>query len=358
MVLIKSFGRGLGLCVLFSGWSPIAAQMVVPLGLPAVSMRAQPDDGRLIDLGKSLFFDVRLSAEGSVSCASCHQPNHTLSDQRPVAIGRGQQSGTRNTPSLYNAVYATSLFWDGRSTDLESQARSPLFNPKEHGLASNEALVAIVEANPDYRQRFRQVLGRRTLTSDDIVKALASYERTLLAGNSPFDRYVYGGDHTAMSPAAVRGMAFFEGRGGCATCHTIGDTSALLTDQAFHPSPARLSPAVDAQLVELSQRIAALPIESARDDRGRLISGDPNVAALGRFVVTNDPKDIGLFKTPSLRNVARTAPYLHDGSMGTLEEVVEAELYQRGDMLLAPIPATVAERADLVEFLKALSSPD
>ena len=351
--LFARFHGFLVVALLHLSFSSTAADVVAPLGLPDVPSQFRSVNQGRAALGRELFFDRRLSADGTISCTSCHRPEHNLTDRRALAVGIGGQVGTRNAPSLYNVAFATSLFWDGRSTDLESQAVLPLLNAREHGLASEKAVLAILDSDRRYRKEFARVFGQPHVSIDAVAAALAAYERTLLAGDSPFDRYVYGGDPRAMSPAAIRGLSFFRGRAGCATCHTIDKTSALLTDQEFHSSPKGLPESVNSALVELTGRVIQVQEPNALNS---MVVGDSDIASLGRYVVTRNPKDIGLFKTPSLRNVTTTGPYLHDGSVESLQEVVELELYSRGDAVRSPIVATVEERADLVEFLTALSS--
>lgn len=190
-----------------------------------------------------------------------------------------------------------------------------------------------------------------------VAQALSAYERTLLSGGSPFDRYLYGKDSKAMSPDAVRGLELFRGRAQCATCHSIGPTSALLTDGQYHMTPIGLPDKVTENLPALTSRVVGASKAEDRSVLERLIASDSDVAALGRFVVTLKAADIGNFKTPSLRNVEVTAPYMHDGSVATLEEAVDQELYGRNSALRYPIQLTVRERADLVAFLRSLTSP-
>lgn len=332
------------------------ADSLARLGLPVIPLTFRDVSPKRVELGRKLFFDPRLSADGTVSCASCHRPEHDFTDGRPHGVGVSGQTGTRNVPSLYNVVFATSLFWDGRATDLESQATLPLLNTREHGLSSEEQLLSALETSPAYRKLFHHQDSEKRITINAVAVALAAYERTLISADSPFDRYYYGGDEHAMSDSAVRGLSFFLGRGGCATCHTIGKTSALLTDQEFHSSPKDLPKSVSAALVELTARVNQMQEGGSQTGLNSVILGDSDIASLGRYNVTRNPKDIGLFKTPSLRNVAKTAPYLHDGQVQTLEEVVDLELYSRSDVVRAPIVATVQEREDLVNFLVALSS--
>ena len=216
-------------------------------------------------------------------------------------------------------------------------------------------LVDIVRRDERYRVDFAHTfsIDPGTISVEHIVHALAAFERTLVLGDSPVDRYLYARDATALSPSAVRGMNLFRGRAQCATCHLIGKESALLTDDRYHSIGIGLPP-IAAELAALTQKVANTP-ESQLD---ALIGSSPAVAALGRFVVTKDPRDIGNFKTPSLRNVALTAPYMHDGSVGTLEEALDFELYYRSTEKNEPLILTPAEKADLIAFLLALTSPE
>ena len=189
-----------------------------------------------------------------------------------------------------------------------------------------------------------------------VTLALAAYERSLVAVDSPFDRYQFAHEPKAMSPAAVRGLELFRGRAQCASCHLIGDTSASFTDGQFHSSPLPLPARASQELGILAQKVSALREKGHLDALSNIIGTDREVAALGRFVVTLDPKDIGKFKTPSLRNVAETGPYMHDGSVTSLAQTVDLELYSRSEQLY-PLSLTEDERADLLEFLRALTSP-
>jgi cytochrome c peroxidase len=333
-----------------------SASVAVPLGLPALPVQGTSGEA-LAQIGRQLFSDVRLSADRTISCASCHKPEQYFTDHRARAIGIAGQSGTRNTPSLLNVVFSTTLFWDGRETTLESQARRPLMNPLEHGLDSESAILDRVSAIPEYRKLFARQLGRGRLTIDDVMAAIAGYERTLLSGNSPFDRFLYRGDQNAMSSSASRGLILFRGRAHCDTCHTIGPEFALLTDNQFHSAPLGLSTAANTALIELTQRVVDLRQRDELNEINRAVAREDDIAALGRFVVTLNPNDIGLFKTPSLRNVASTAPYFHDGHVDTLEEAVDVELYSRGGAIRYPIVMTDQEKADVVAFLGSLTSP-
>jgi cytochrome c peroxidase len=339
-------------CVLVS---PVRA--AVPLGLPA-DVSSTRDNGPLAEVGKQLFSDKRLSADGSVSCATCHIPERQFTDGRPVARGLAQHALTRHTPSLLNVRYATSLFWDGRASDLATQVRTPLLGPTEHGLLDEQTVANIVRRDAAYATAFARLLGVRkdALSIRDVGTALAAYETTLLAGDSAFDRYLYGHDAKAMTPAAVRGLALFRGRAQCESCHRIGESSALLSDGSFHSSPLPLPDSTLSQLGALTAKVAALRARGETDALNALVASDRDVAALGRFVVTLDPKDIGCFKTPSLRNVALSGPYMHNGSISSLSQAIEIELYSRA-VQSYPLVLTEDERSDLLQFLAALSSP-
>ena len=254
--------------------------------------------------------------------------------------------------------YIGALFWDGRVVGLENQVRSPLLAPAEHALSA-EQVGRIVRSDPGYAAAFLNLLqlAPERISITEVGQAIAAYERTLTAGDSPFDRYEYGHDPKAMSPAAIRGLALFRGRAACSGCHTIGGSSALFTDGDFHASALDLPSGAVARLGELAKRVTLLRERGDLDTLNGLIESDANVAALGRFVVTLDPKDIGSFKTPSLRNITRTGPYMHDGSVATLERAVDLELYSRTSQRY-PLVITEDERSDLLQFLAALSSPN
>jgi cytochrome c peroxidase len=327
----------------------------VPLGLPADS--GSDTDDALAELGRQIFVDKRLSADGSVSCASCHLPDRHFIDGLPTARGLDGRILTRNTPSLLNVRYQTSLFWDGRADDLAAQARVPLVGPAEHGLAGEQIVADIIRRDDVYTAAFERLLNvsKAGLSIRDVTIALAAFERTLVSGDSPFDRYVYGHDAAAMTSAAVRGMSLFRGRAQCASCHRIDQESALLTDGDFHASPLALPSSALKKLGALTARVAALRARGNIDTLNALVASDRNIAALGRFVVTLDPKDIGRFKTPSLRNVALSAPYMHDGSIATLPQAIEVESYNRSARNYR-LALTEHEREDLLRFLQALTS--
>ncbi|MBD9616070.1 cytochrome-c peroxidase [Pseudomonas sp. PDM07] len=324
------------------------------LGLPPVPDASSPEHlVEKIQLGKTLFFDKRLSADGSISCASCHNPERGFIDGLPRAQGIHRQLGTRNTPTIVNAAFAETQFWDGRRDSLESQATDPLFNPIEHAVNNEAQLLQTIRQDSQYVSAFEKVFAAspETLTTTQVAQAIAAYERTLVAGNSAFDHYHYGHDKTALAADALRGLELFRGRAQCGQCHVIGDTSALFTDQQFH--------ALGVGFRYLADRLAPEAIRFAKltaTERQTLVQSDPALAELGRFSITLNPVDLGRFRTPSLRNVAETAPYMHDGSVTTLEEAVDLEVYYRGIQASRPLVLTPTEKTDLVAFLKTLTS--
>lgn len=309
----------------------VALEIKAPLGLPPAPI---PADNRptanSVALGRRLFFETKLSVDNTLSCASCHQPSLNFSDGQTVAVGVGKQLGLRNSPTVLNAAYSLALFWDGRAGSLEQQAGDPIANPKEMNM-SHDVCAEKLNADQKYRDEFAKVFGPGVITMDKVKKAIAGFERTLLSGNSPFDRYQYGGEKAALNPAAARGLAVFTDpkRGNCATCHTIGVTFALFTDGQFH-------------------------------NLGAGMNSGGELTDLGRYVQTKSEADRGAFRTPSLRNVARTAPYMHDGSLKTLKDVID--FYVGGgnsnlqlDRQIKPLKLSARDGRDLVEFLEALT---
>ncbi|MDA8130105.1 MAG: cytochrome-c peroxidase [Elusimicrobia bacterium] len=292
--------------------------------LPAVSA---PTDNVQTDakirLGRQLYFDKRLSVDNTVSCATCHKPDTGWAHHAPTDTGVKGQVGGRNSGSIIDAAYLKFQFWDGRAGSLEEQAVGPIANPIEMG-ETLDNVVQKLNAIPGYRSQFQQVFGTDA-TADAIGKAIAAFERTIIAGPSPYDRYLQG-DRRAMSASAVRGMDIFKGKGHCSACHS----GPAFSDNGFHN----------------------LGVGYA----------DGKLKDQGRYAVTKDDRDMGAFKTPGLRNVAQTWPYLHDGSEKTLEDVIE--LYDRGgvpnphiDRLMLPLRLTRGEKADLLAFLNSLTGP-
>lgn len=296
----------------------------VPLGLKAPDVPADnPVTDAKRDLGKALYFDKRLSADGTVSCATCHDPRKGWTDQSPVSAGIHGQKGGRSAPTVLNSAYYDLQFWDGRAKTLEDQAKGPIQNPIEMGF-THDACVAKLKSIKGYGKLFKAAFGSETIDIDRVAKAIATFERTVLTGNSPYDKW-QAGDKKAMSAAAARGHDLFHGKANCAICHDGFNFS----DSDFH---------------NLGVGMAK---ELAKPD-------------LGRYDQTKAEDDKGKFKTPTLRNLKYTAPYMHDGSQKTLAEVVD--FYDRGgeknaqlDGRIKPLKLTKEERADLLAFLDALN---
>lgn len=320
------------------------------------SSRAQTNPAltaQRIALGKQLFNDPSLSADGTVRCASCHMPEKAYTDGRPVAIGVHGHAGTRNTPSLLNIAAAneTAFFWDGRRTALEQAVLDPVTNPVEMGLRDQAELMRRVMQSSAYRLAFAQAFpGGNGVTPDAIGLVLASYVRSLTPSESAFDRYLHG-DRPALNPRAQLGLALFKGKAGCAECHRLEGASPTLTDHAYHRTGVGLD-GITAALPALTEGVITRSLQgSAVGDR---VATHADEAQLGRFNVTQEPADIGLFRTPSLRGVARTAPYMHDGSVATLEAAIDREVYYRSLQAGRPLNLSVEERLDLEAFLRSL----
>jgi cytochrome c peroxidase len=305
-----------------------------PLGLPPAFW---PDDNPYstakANLGRFLYYDTRLSSDNTVSCASCHAPEKAFGDGLAVSLGIGKQKGGRSAPTVINRAYSTQQFWDGRAASLEEQAKGPLANPLEMTAdkdadAAHKAVVRRIRDVPGYVPLFQKAFGGEVQKGDDITidhvaKAIATFERIVYSGNAPYDRY-QAGELNAMSPAQVRGLDVFTKKAACDACH-LGFN---FTDGSY------------------------VNIGVGWD------KGTP--ADLGRFKVTEREEDKGAFKTPTLREIVRTGPYMHDGSMATLEEVVDH--YDKGgnpnpylDQRIVPLKLSAQEKSDLIAFLHALS---
>lgn len=347
----------------------LEATAATPLGLPPVPVPADnPQTPEKIALGEQLFNDKRFSSTGEVSCATCHDPAKGFADG-PLKTSEGirKLKGTRNGPTVANSAYFTLLFWDGRSPSLEDQSQHPFVNPVEMGLANHDPILEVVRTDPKYVEGFREAFGKSPaeVTMLDVMRAIASFERTLVFGDSPFDRYWFGGDKKAMTEAAIRGFKVFLEDGRCVSCHTIEQDHALFTDNRFH----NVGVGVNKIQPEAPKLISAFLGAKTRGlDVDEAVLTDPKASELGRFAVTDTLDDIGSFKTSTLRNVAVTAPFMHDGSLATLREVVEhynnGGVTKQGDRVndflsggIRPLGLTEQQISDLVAFLEALTSP-
>ncbi|MGH9906312.1 MAG: cytochrome-c peroxidase, partial [Pyrinomonadaceae bacterium] len=278
-----------------------------------------------VTLGEALYFDRRLSEDATVSCATCHDPATAFASRDTIAIGVRNQNGTRNVPTLLNAKFSQSYFWDGRVRTLEEQARQPLLNPAEMGMESEAALVARLSSIPEYPRRFRRVFPRDGITLDTIAKAIAAYERTLLSDNSSFDRFI-AGNNKAISGNQKTGWELFKGKAKCIECHAFSPLSPFFTDFKFYNTGILAKDQDFAILIRRGAEIVSSK-GSARLSPG-IFAHKPEYSDLGRFLVTNELKDIGAFKTPTLRDVELTGPYMHNGSRKTLLDVVR--FYNQG----------------------------
>ncbi len=304
---------------------PAAERLDIPLGLD--NYLPVPEDNPLtrekVELGRRLFNEKQLSRDGTVACSTCHDPKRNFTDDKPLAEGVFGRIGARRVPAILNRAYGTAFFWDGRIPTLEEQVLQPIINDKEMDMTLEEA-VARLRADEEYAAEFDSVFGH-AITEQHVSHALASYVRTILAGNSRYDRYL-NGEGDALTELERRGLEIFRGKGNCTDCH-LGPN---LTDEKFRNTGIAWK--------------------------------DGELADLGRFRFTKRENDRGSFKTPTLRNVASRAPYMHDGSLATLSDV--ADYYNRGgnrnpwlDRELLPLRLTDAEKEALVAFLQTLTGP-
>ena len=271
-----------------------------------------------VALGKKLYFDQRLSADGTVACATCHDVSRGFTDQRSVSEGIRDQLGRRNAPTTMNTFVLQSLFLDGRAPTLEEQAKLPIVNPIEMGQPDGAAVTRVIANDPEYQRMFQQAYGRPP-NYDDVGRAIANFERTLVFLDSPFDRFL-AGQNDAISPAAQQGWVLFNGKARCVSCHPLNRSNPLGTDNRFHNIGVS---ALHQDFEKLAgQALAELQKQGGIDAVDRLaLSTD--LSELGRFLITKNRSDIGGFRTPQLRNVGITAPYMHDGSMQTLWDVID-----------------------------------
>lgn len=307
-------------------------EIKAPLGLPPVPIpAANPPTEDTITLGRRLYYDPQVSVDGTISCASCHAPQFAFSDNRPVSEGVGKKLGNRHAPTVINSAYSSLQFWDGRAGTLEEQAVGPMANPVEmaHTL---DGVVQRLQADAVYADRFKKAWGTDQITIEMVAKSIASFERTVIAGDSDFDRFMYGHDSKAMSPEAQRGMKIFmdKKKGNCEVCHSIDKGYALFSDNKFHN------------------------LGVGADTRG-------NLNDVGRYAVTKKDEDMGCFKTPTLRNLTNRGPYMHDGSFPTVKDALAH--YIGGGNWNAHLDKeihsldvlTSDERDDLLQFLDALN---
>jgi cytochrome c peroxidase len=334
------------------------------VGVPIEATRAAiPADNQQtpekISLGQKLFFERRLSVDGTVSCSTCHDPQLAFTDRKPVSIGIKGRVGQRNAPTTLNALYNKTQFWDGRVNTLEEQAANPIVNAFEMGHPNLDAAVAQIASVEEYQQAFQRVFGRPP-NGPDLLRAIASYERTQLSFDSPFDRFI-AGDNNAIDDSAKRGWELFNTQARCNKCHALTDTQrdvTVFTDNDFHNIGIGI---IRHNVVALARQAEQLikSGDTAAIDRAAI---QTDMSALGRFLITKQEKDIASFKTPDIRNVLMTAPYFHDGSQETLWDVIDH--YNKGDGLqnpyldedIQPLALTESDIDDLVAFMASLTS--
>jgi cytochrome c peroxidase len=299
---------------------PSVPPWATPLGLPERAVRGDEREDELAALGARLFFDPILSSDRTVACASCHRPEHNFADDLPFSSGVAGRTTTRNSPTLLNRAFGTRFMWDGRAASLEEQVLLPIENPLEMDLPLERALERLTSA-PAYRSSFQGFFARPP-AREDLARALASYVSRLVLGDSPVDRF-RAGNFEALTDSARAGLWFYESRGGCWRCHS----GANFTDEEFHNTG---------------------------------VGAQDGLPEPGRAAITGADADRGRFKTPTLRGLVATAPYMHDGSLASLEDVVE--FYRQGgransalDPVLAPLEMSPEDARNLVAFLRALS---
>lgn len=354
-------------CASADNWSAraLARSLAPPLGLPPVAHPSDnPPSRAKIELGRKLFFDRRLSINKTMSCAMCHVPEQAFANwELQTAIGVEGRSTKRNAPTILNAAYYEGLFHDARDPALETQYLAPLLARNEMANPSAGGVIALLEALDGYPALFAEAFGAGP-SLDRTGMALAAYQRSLLAADTPFDRWYFGGEAEAVSDEVKRGFALFTDKADCASCHTVEADHALFTDQQLHDTghgwlreQARQAPPAATRVQVAPGVVHEVPlatiaaVSAARE------------ADLGRYEVTEDPDDRWKFRTPSLRNVGVTRPYMHDGALPSLAAVVS--FYNQGgaghpqqDPRIRPLGLDAGEEAALVAFLEALTSPD
>lgn len=339
------------------------------LGLPPLVVPADnPQTDAKIALGDKLFNDTRFSTTGDISCATCHDAKKGLTDS-PLKVSNGikKLQGTRNAPTVANSAFNKTQFWDGRSPSLEDQAQHPFINPVEMGLPNHEPILEIIRKDKDYRTAFEEVFGKsaKNVTITEVTQAIAAFERTQVFGNSPFDRWYFAGEQDAMSDAAKRGFKVFLNEGRCVSCHAMEQNFAVFTDHKFHNIGVGINELGD-KVTPLAK--AFLTAKANGADVDVTVLTDADTSHLGRFAVSEEISDMGAFKTSTLRNIAVTAPYMHDGSLETLRDVVvhynNGGVSKEGDPInpflaggIKPLDLTDEQIDDLVAFMEALTSP-
>ena len=343
-----------------AGLLPEADVTEAPAGLdPVVWAAFIPKDNALtrrrVELGRKLYFDTRLSRDGTVSCATCHDVTRGFTDQRKVSEGIKDQVGQRNAPTVLNTALLETLFLDGRSPTLDHQAKMPILNPIEMGMPDEAAAVEAIRSDPAYPKAFEEAYGRG-VNYEDIGRAIGAFERTLVFIDSPFRRFL-GGDARALSADARAGWALFNGKARCVTCHPVNLSNPLGTDNRFHNIGVS---ARHQNFESLARRALKALGEDPSEKKLDELALATEMSELGRFMVTKNRSDIGAFRTSMLLNVGITPPYMHDGSLPTLWDVMDH--YNKGgepnpflDGGMEPLALTETEIHQMVAFLFSLT---
>jgi cytochrome c peroxidase len=315
-----------------------------------------PQTPAKISLGKELFFDPRLSVDNTVACANCHDPDKGFTDQLPTSMGVHAKFGQRNAPTVLNSMFNIAQFWDGRAPTLEDQAEQPILNPVEMAMADQQAVVAKAATISEYQKQFAAVFGGPP-TYQRLVEAIAAYERTQVAFDSPFDRFI-NGDSRALTAQQRRGWAIFNGQGRCMSCHGWNPTRPLFTDDRFHNIGVS---AHSAKFVPHAHQALAMLAKGGGTRQIDELAIGTDLSDLGRFLVTKQPHDIGAFRTMGLRNLYVTQPYFHDGSQATIWDTLDH--YNKGGVAnpyldggIALLGLSEPQEDDLAAFLLALTS--
>ena len=340
----------------------LAISQSPPLGLPSMPVPAdnpQTKDG--IKLGRKLFFDRRLSLNNTMSCAICHVPEMGFTNNElKTAIGIEGRRGRRNAPTLFNVAYKSRLFHDGREFSLENQIWSPLLSHNEMANPSVGYVIEKILRLKEYERLFELVFKGEGVTIDTIGKAFAQYQRTLLAAASPFDRWRYGGETNAITAQQKRGFEIFSGKGNCVSCHLVGQKFALFTDNKWHNTGVGYNQSMNKIKSKVRVQLAPGVFTDVDGEAVKQMTQQPRQNDVGLYEITLDPHDRWKYVTPTLRNIELTAPYMHNGSLLTLDDVIE--FYNQGGVanknlspLVRPLSLTADEKQSLRNFLKSLT---
>ncbi|NLS92135.1 MAG: cytochrome-c peroxidase [Planctomycetaceae bacterium] len=344
----------------FSKLMPDADVTKPPAGFDPVIWNAfVPQDNAMtpdrVALGRKLYFDKRLSDDGTVSCATCHDVTRGFTDQLPTSEGIGGQFGKRNAPTVLNAVLLQTMFWDGRSPTLDHQAMQPILNPVEMGMPDEETAMKAIRGDAEYQEMFKKAYGRE-MNFQDLGRAIGAFERTLVFVDSPFRRFL-AGDTAAISAEAQAGWDLFNGKARCVACHPMSPSNPLGSDNRFHNIGVS---ARHQNFEELAAEALTILKEDSSEQKLDELAVGTDLSELGRFMVTRNRADFGAFRTPLILNIGITAPYMHDGSLATLWDVVDH--YNAGgeanpflDGGIEPLALTEEEIDQLVAFMFTLT---